>query len=158
MYQRDLVRDAWKSAGLYDESDPKLQQFLALLDDPTQCWEELTQACRRNYADYKAKIVQPILDSSDTLVHLMVIRAATGDDELALLKQYISKSDPVQDETELKAIALKNDPRLNKALTKKPNLTQAVRDTIVSQATRTPRPKPQKRKTTKPRPANSSPA
>jgi hypothetical protein len=133
MYQKDLIRDAWISAGLYDDDDPKLRQFLDLLDDPTQCWPELIQACRRDFAAYKAKVAQPILDSSDTLVHLMVIRAAAETDELDLLEQYISTSDPARAETELKAIALKGVPRLNDALSGKPGVTQAVRDILAPQ-------------------------
>lgn len=136
MYQKHLIRDAWKSAGLYDEDDPKLQQFLQLLDDPAQCWDELIQACRQNFAAYKAKITQPILDSSDPLVHLMVIRAATGTDELRLVEKFIAKSDPVRHEIELKAIAAKRVPRLNKALARKPDLTKAVSDAVRAQATR----------------------
>lgn len=131
MYQKDLIRDARKSAGLYDENDPKLRQFLDPLDDPTQCWPELIQACRRNFAAYKAKVAQPILDSSDTLAHLTVIRAASETDELDLLEQHIWASDPARAEAELKAIALKAIPRLNAALSGKPGLTQAVRDILV---------------------------
>ena len=37
MYQKDYVRSLWKAAGLYDENDAKLQQFLKLLDEPTLC-------------------------------------------------------------------------------------------------------------------------
>ena len=62
MYQKDLVRAAWKAAGLYDDPDPRLREFLALLDDPAQCWPELIGACRRDLGDYKAKVAQPILD------------------------------------------------------------------------------------------------
>jgi hypothetical protein len=136
MYQKDLIRSAWKSAGLYDENDSKLQQFLKMLDDPTQCWNELTDACRRSYAAYKAKLVQPIMGTSDKLVHLNVIRTTieSNDDEMGLLEQYIASSDPVRDQVELKAIALKNVPRLNEALNKKPNLTQDVRGALATQA------------------------
>jgi hypothetical protein len=151
MYQKDLVRNAWKSAGLYDQNDAKLQQFLQLLDDPAQCWSELIVTCRRNFADYKAKLVQPLMDSSDTLVHLMVIRAADGADELALLEQYISGSDPTRDEVELKTIALKNVPRLNRALAKKPNLTKPVSDALAS-------PSATRRTARRPRPAPPTPA
>lgn len=134
MYQKDLVRDAWKSAGLYDEDDPKLRQFLDLLEDPAQCWAELIAACRRDFAAYKARVVQPILDSGDTLVRLMVIRAASEADELDLIERYISASDPAHDEAELKAIALKGVPRLSGALSGKPDLPPAVRNILAAQA------------------------
>jgi hypothetical protein len=137
MYQKDLVRSAWQAAGLYDDKDAKLQQFLKLLDDPTQCWLELTDQCRRSYTAYKARIVQPILASSDTLAHLMVIRAsaATREDEMTLLEQYIAASDPVRDHVELKAAALKNVPRLNEALLKKRHLPRSVRSVITAPTT-----------------------
>jgi hypothetical protein len=142
MYQKDFIRSAWKSAGLYDENDAKLQQFLKMLDDPTQCWSELTDACRSRFAAYKAKVAQPILASSDKLVHLMIIRSTreTMGDEVDLLEQYIASSDPVRDEVELKAIAFKNISRLNDALTKKPNLTNEVRRTLAAQAAATAAP------------------
>jgi hypothetical protein len=157
VYQKDLIRNAWKAAGLYDENDSKLQQFLLLLDDPTQCWTQLIQTCRRDFADYKAKVTQPILDTNDTLVHLMVIRAATSADELALLEQYITTSDPVRHGTELKAIALKRVRRLNKALAKKPGLTEPVREALASPATAAGR-APQKDPSAAPAPAANPPA
>ncbi len=134
MYQKDLIRNAWKSAGLYDENDAKLQQFLQLLDDPAQCWSELIATCRQSYADYKAKLVPPIMETPDTMVHLILIRAVDGPDELALLEQYISATDPARDEVELKTIALKNVPRLNRALAKKPGLTQPVTDAMAARS------------------------
>jgi hypothetical protein len=60
--------------------------------------------------------------------------AESNDDEMVLLEQYIASSDPVRDQVELKAVALKNIPRLNEALAKKPNLTQEVRGAIAAQA------------------------
>jgi hypothetical protein len=134
MYQKDLVRDAWKSAGLYQEDDPKLRQFLDLIEEPAHCWAELVAACRRDFAAYKAKVVQPILDSGDTLVRLMVIRAASEADELELLERYVAASDPARDEAELRAIALKGVPRLNGALAGKPGLTPAVRSILAAPA------------------------
>lgn len=136
MHQKDVVRSAWKSADLYEEEDPKLQQFLELLDDPTQCWSELVDACRRSFAAYKAKVAQPILASSDKLVHLMLIRSTyeAYDDEMALLERYIASSDPLRDELELKAIALKRIPRLHEALKRKPNLPQHLRAMIASES------------------------
>jgi hypothetical protein len=136
MYQKDLIRSVWKSAGLYDENDSKLQQFLKSLDDPNQCWKEMTDACRSSFASYKAKLVQPILDSGDKLTHLIVIRTASesNDDEMALIERYIASSDPKRDQVELRAVALKNIPRLSEALRKKPNLTREVRDTMAALA------------------------
>ena len=130
MYQKDLVRDAWKSAGLYDEDDPKLRQFLDLLEDPVHCWAELIAACRTEFAAYKARVVQPILASGDTLVHLMVIRAASEADELDLIERYITASDPAREEAELRAIALKRVPRLSDALSGKAGLTPGVRSML----------------------------
>jgi hypothetical protein len=132
MYQKDLVRDAWKSAGLYEEDDPMLRQFLDLLEEPAHCWDELVAACRRDFAAYKAKVVQPILDSGDTLVRLNVIRAASEDDEFELLERYVAASDPALDEAELRAIALKGVPRLNGALAGKPGLSAAVRSMLAA--------------------------
>jgi len=142
MYQKDLIRSAWKSAGLYDEKDSKLQQFLGMLDDPTQCWNELSDACRRSYAAYKTKLVQPILGTGDKLVHLMLIRTSTesNDDEMSMIEQYVASSDPVRDQIELKAVALKNIPRLNAALTKRPDLTADLRGIIAAQAATAPAP------------------
>jgi len=136
MYQKDLIRSIWKSAGLYDENDSKLQQFLKLLDDPNQCWKEMTDTCRRSFASYKAKLVQPILDSGDKLTHLILIRSASesNDDEMALIEGYVASSDPKRDVVELRAVALRNIPRLTDALRQKPNLAQEVRDTVAALA------------------------
>lgn len=136
MYQKDLVRTAWKSAGLYDENDAKLQQFLAMLDDPTKCWTEMTDAARSSFATYKSRLAQPIMDTGDKLVRLMLIRGAvdTHADEIALLEKYIVSSDPATDAIELKAIALKNVPKLNRALARKKNLPQDILSTVMANA------------------------
>jgi hypothetical protein len=135
MYQKDYVRSVWKAAGLYDENDAKLQQFLKLLDEPTLCWAEMVDTCRRSFASYKARLVQPILNSGDKLVRLTLIRAAvpSNEDEMALLEQHIAAADPVRDHLEFKAIALKNVPRLNEALKKNPKLTPELRATMAAQ-------------------------
>lgn len=137
MYQKDLVRSAWKAAGLYDENDSKLQQFLKQLDDPTRCWAEMIAECRRSYASYKSKLIAPLIGTGDKLVRLSLIRAAlpSADDEMTMLKDYIGKSDPVRDETELKAIALKNVAVLNRSLKTKANLTASVSALIAKRAT-----------------------
>lgn len=132
MYQKDLVRGAWKAAGLYDEDDPRLLRFLGLLEHPGYCWPELIAACRQEYAAYKARVVQPILDSGDTLVRLAVIRTAAEPDELKLLERFVAASDPARDTAELKAIALKGVTRLDRALARKADLPQAVRDMLAS--------------------------
>jgi hypothetical protein len=144
MYQKDLIRNLWKSAGLYDENDLQLQQFLKSLDDPTQCWKEMTEACRRSFAPYKAKLAQPILDSDDKLVHLNLIRIASvsNEDEMDLIERYVAASDPKRDHVELRAVALRNIPRLTDALSKKPNLTHEVRKTIAALAAAATPPKP----------------
>ncbi|HTV91915.1 MAG TPA: hypothetical protein VMG98_04275 [Verrucomicrobiae bacterium] len=136
MHQKDAVRSAWKAAGFYDENDLKLAQFMTLLDDPTQCWPEMIDTVRRNYAEYKTRLAKAILGSNDKLVHLAIIRAALpgADDEMSVLKDYIVSSDPVRDETELKAIALKNVKDLNKSLSAKTNLTPAVSAMLVKRA------------------------
>ena len=139
MYQKDLIRGAWKAAGLFDANDSKLTEFLKLLDDPTQCWAEMIDACRRNYTVYKAKLAQPIVATGDKLVRLALIRAAlpSNADEMNLLQEYIASSDAVRDETELKAIALKNNSALNRALKKKVGLTAAVGAILATRATAT---------------------
>jgi hypothetical protein len=133
MHQKDFVRAAWTAAGLYDEQDAKLQQFLVRLEDPTQCWPELIGVCRREYSSYKARLAQPILDAKDALVHLALIRAASEPDELALLEKYVAASDPASDETELKAIALKNVAALNRALAERADLPASVQAILDSQ-------------------------
>jgi hypothetical protein len=139
MHQKDAVRSAWKSAGFYDDNDSKLAQFMTLLDDPTQCWPEMIDTARRNYTEYKSKLAKAILATNDKLIHLALIRAASSraDDEIAVLKDYIASSDPVRDETELKAIALKNVAALNKSLKAKANLTPAVAAMLAKKATAT---------------------
>ncbi len=138
MYQKDFIRTAWKSAGLYDENDAKLQQFLRMLDDPTKCWTEMTDAARSSFAVYKGRLFQPIMDTGDKLVRLMLIRSAvdTYPDEIALLENYIAASDPATDAIELKAIALKNVPKLNRALAKKKNLPPDILSTVLANTPR----------------------
>jgi len=135
MHQKALIREAWASAGLYDEDDPKLQQFLAQLDDPNQCWAGMARLLRRDFAAYKDRVVPPILAQGDTLTRIMVARAiADTEDEAPLLETYIAASDPVRDEVVLRAVAERNVPRFNKALKRRRNLTPSVRATLARTA------------------------
>ena len=140
MHQKDVIRAAWRSAGLYEENDAKLQQFLKFLDDPTQCWNEMIDSCRRSYAAYKTKLAGPILNSGDQLVRLAVIRAASdgADDEIALLEQYVASSDVTRNAVELKLIALKSIPQLDAALMQKPGLPADLRAMLATRAAATP--------------------
>ena len=133
MHQKDAVKQAWINAGLYRSRDARLQEFLKKLEDvPLNCWPEFIDDCRRNYADYKAKLVGPIWDSGDKLLRLNLIRAADTSlaDELALLQKCIARCDPTQDQAELKAIVLKQDPQLNAQITKIRNLPVDVKNAI----------------------------
>jgi hypothetical protein len=128
MHQKEAVRRAWSEAGLYDDPDPKLQQFLRLLDDPEQCWSEMAQICRHSFAEYKTRLVQPVLNCGDPLVRLLMIRTlADADDEAPLLESFIAASDPLQHRTELTAIAQRNSGGLNRTLTQKRGLPDEVR-------------------------------
>lgn len=128
MHQKQLVRDAWRSAGLYDDGDERLRQFLDRLDEPHMCWPEMTRLLRRSFAEYKARVVAPLLAQGDTLTRLVVLRALADadDDEARLVERFVSASDAARDEVELLAIAERAAPRFDKALRRKRSLTAPV--------------------------------
>jgi hypothetical protein len=132
MHQRTAIQEAWRKAGLYDSADPKLKTFLEMLDDPRQCWPELVAASRGVYADIKAKLVGPILETGDKLMRLNLIRAADPNraDEVGLLSEFIKTSDPQRDEIELQEIARKSTPQLLSDLKQKPGLTLRVSEVV----------------------------
>jgi hypothetical protein len=132
MHQKNLVKQAWQAAGLYQSKDAKLQQFLKLIDGPLACWPELVDECRRNYAKYKTRLAQPIINTGDTLLRLNLVRVidAQYDDEVQLLRTLIQQSDPQKDEPELKAVALKNVPALTKAIAAKPGLSKELESIV----------------------------
>jgi hypothetical protein len=129
MHQKERIKQAWRDAGLYDSGDEKLLAFLELLDGPRGCWPELAEECRRNYPAYKARLVNPILDTADKLLRLNLIRIAMPEhrDEVDLLRRFIRKSDPHRDAIELKALALKGVARLTKDIRLKENLPAELR-------------------------------
>jgi hypothetical protein len=134
MHQKETIRAAWAAAGLYDDPDPELRLFLRLFDDPAQCWTELTLLCRHSFAPYKSRIVQPILDCDDPLVRLLMIRTLrdTGD-EAVLLEHYIETCDPDHHRAELRAIAHKNNPDMNRSIRRKRDLPGDVRAALAQQ-------------------------
>ena len=82
-------------------------------------------------------VIAPLMATGDKLLRLSLIRAAlpAAEDEMTMLKDYIGKSDPVREEVELKAIALKNVAVLNRSLKTKANLTTSVSALIAKRAT-----------------------
>jgi hypothetical protein len=120
MHQKDLVKQAWESAGLYSRRDAKLQQFLKHVDEsPTACWPELIDLCRTRYPEYLEQLVTPIWNTGDRLLRLNLIRAIDLErqDEQALFTKLVRQSDLQHDEPELRAIIqVANRPVLDRMM------------------------------------------
>src|SRR5690242_528416 len=115
MHQKDAVRQAWINAGLYHSNDARVTEFLKLLDaSSTNCWPELLEECRSRYPDLKDKLVQPIWATGDKLLRLNLIRQAdlAHKDELTIMEKFVGAADPQHDVTELRAMALRNHPKV----------------------------------------------
>ena len=155
MHQKDLVKQLWQAAGLYQSRDAKLQEFLRRIDDPRECWPELVDACRRNYPEYIKQLVDPLVNAGDKLLRLNLIHAADvqKETEVELLRSYVKRSDPQADEIELRAVAIKGIDALNAEIKRKKNLPPALQEIFNPvRAVREP-PKPRARKrTVKPAP------
>lgn len=133
MHQKDRVKQAWLDAGLYDSKDAKLLEFIQRLDTaPYDCWPELIDECRRNYAEYKSQIVEPILKTGDKLLRLNLLRNADFSfaDEVKLTRSFIAQSNPATDSLELKTVILKGTPAMLKDVGRLKNLTPQLKSAV----------------------------
>lgn len=139
MHIRDLAKQKWREAGLYDSRKAKVRAFLKHVDDhPDKCWDEWVQEFRDHYYDLFKDLIPPLLYTDDKLLRLTLIRKADlrKRRELNLLKKFVREADPVKDEPELSVIAKLSHKGLTAELAKRTDLTSKVRRAIQPQPTR----------------------
>ena len=130
MHIRDLVKQKWADEGLYASKKAKIQAFLRYIEDnPLECWDEYVKKFREHYYDLFNDIIPPLLKTQDKLLRMILIRNAdlSKPKELKLLKEYVKKADPKEDEPELLAIAKLGHKNLNAELLQLKELTSEVR-------------------------------
>lgn len=135
MNQREMVKQLWREAGLYDSKKSNLQAFLKHFDEhPEKCWDVYAELIRQDYEDIFNYITTPLQNSEDQLLRLNIIRRMDPKKrrELNQLKSMMSKSDLQKDELLMMAIANLEHKSLIKELNKRTDLTSKLRRTIES--------------------------
>ncbi len=97
MQDRDIVKQAWLEAGLYDSPDPALQDFLQHFERSLHgCWPDLWPLVRERYTQYKEQLLTPIWDTGEKMLRLGIILALAPDraDELELFQRLARRPDP----------------------------------------------------------------
>jgi hypothetical protein len=129
MHIRDLARRTWQERGLYASRNAQLRAFLALLDEhPDWTFEDVLSEIRANHAELYTLLVSPLLDTSDKLLRVVLIRNADVGSrrELGLLKAFMQSADPMEDEPELLALASLGHTGLTDELRKRAPLSSAL--------------------------------
>ena len=130
MHIRDLVKQKWADEGLYASKKAKIQAFLRYIEDnPLECWDEYVKQFRDHYYDLFDELVPPLMKTHDKLLRMILIRNVdlAKPNELKLLKEYVKKADPKEDEPELLAIAKLEHKNLNAELLQLKELSSEVR-------------------------------
>ncbi len=107
MQDRDLVKQAWCEAGLYVSDDPQLGAFLRHFEKATLgCWPDLVLEVREHYPQYKERLLVPIWDTGEKILHLNVIRALAPDrdDEVKIFQHVIRRPNTRGKDWELQAL------------------------------------------------------
>jgi hypothetical protein len=149
MHLRDLVKQRWAQAGLYDRKDAHLRSFLKHIDStPLECWDDYVVIFRRQYYDLFDQLIPPLISADDKLLRIALIRQAdvTQPKELEALKAFVRAADPARDRPELTAILNRHGAVLQKAFLARPELKPLVKPKAAPQRLPTNMPPPAKRK------------
>jgi hypothetical protein len=126
MHQRDAAIKAWEDAGLFRTGDRRLRELLERIrTSSVECWPELVELVREEYASYKERIVRPLWESGDTLLRVNLIRAADPkayQDEAGLLARFAKEIDPQEHEHEVLALARAGGEKLRTQLAKRKDM------------------------------------
>lgn len=130
MHIRDLVKQKWADEGLYASKKAKVQAFLKYIEDkPLECWDEYVKEFRDHYYNLFDELVPPLMKTRDKLLRLIIIRNVdlSKPKEVKLIKEFVKKADPIEDEPELLNIAKIGHKGLSAELCKCKGLTDEVR-------------------------------
>ena len=125
MHQRETAKAAWTAAGVYQNADARLRQFLTAFEQcPADCWPALTGQVRDAYPRYKKRLASALWASGDKLLRLNLIRSLdpSRPDELNLMKTYLRSCDPATDIPEIGAFFESGHPAVVAQLAKIPAL------------------------------------
>lgn len=142
MHLRDLVKQRWADAGLYSRRNARLQSFLKHVEDtPSDCWNEYALVLRRDYADLYDLLIPPLMATDDKLLRVMLLRQAdlSRPKELAIVRRFIARADPVADRPELNVLIARDDAELRKALRARHELVEVKPVALVRATTNMPR-------------------
>lgn len=129
MYLRDLVKNLWAQAGLYERKDARLQSFLKAVDSfPMECWDDFSSRFRQDYYDLFDQLIPPLAASHDQLLRVLLVRMADLDHpkELALAVHFVRHADPVANRPELSALLNRKNPQIQKEMRQRPALQPLV--------------------------------
>lgn len=130
MHIRDLVKQRWADEGFYASKDTKIQAFLKYIDDnPLECLDGYIKEFRKNYYDLFEKLVSPLMKTRDKLLRIIIIRNADlkKPKELKLLKEFVKRANPREDEQELLCVAKLGHKELTAVIRKHKDLTDDLR-------------------------------
>jgi hypothetical protein len=130
MALKDLVKQAWKDAGLYNSPSPGLKAFLDYFDSAgeTDCWPEFAREIRARCPADKERLLLPAFDTGDRMLRLNVIDNLDANlpDERKILQELASRCDPEKDTFALQMIVHKDHPDLLESVEAKVNAPAAV--------------------------------
>ena len=126
MHQRDAAIKAWEDAGLFRTGDRRLRDLLERVRDPSvDCWPELADLVRTEYAAYKERLARPLWESGDTLLRVNLIRVSEPEkhtDEAGLLRRFAQEVDPQVHPDEVIALSRVGDDKLRARLAKRKDM------------------------------------
>ncbi len=149
MYLRDMVKNLWAQAGLYDRKDAKLQSFLKAVDTfPLECWDDFGARFRSDYYDLFDQLIPPLAASPDRLLHVLLIRMADlkQPKEMTLAVDFVRRADPKVDSAELSALLHRKEPKIDAEFRKRSVLVPLIdpRPPLKRVTTNVVKPKPVK--------------
>lgn len=133
MHIRDLAKQRWREAGLYDSKKAKLRAFLKYVDHhPEQCLDEYEKEFRENYYDLFDDLIPPLFDTDDKLLRILLINRidVKKRKERNLLKEFVKTANAIEDERELIAIAKRQHKGLAEELLKRREISNKVRRAV----------------------------
>jgi hypothetical protein len=119
MSHRKLIWRQFKTAGILDSQDARVQEFVQYLQtNPAKCWAEIIPEFREKFYDCFDTIVPRLAEINDPLIQTVLVNNvdASKPKEAALLEKMAGEVDSDKNPVALKRIAGLKIPSVSRAL------------------------------------------
>lgn len=133
MHQRELAREAWRQAGLFETRESDLRAFLDYFEKEVGgCWPDLAEEVRATCPRHKQTLAIPLWQTGDPLIRMNLLNTANLSlrDERRLVERLVGRIDFRISGTELIEAIRLDDPAILDLISRHHDLSPILRDVV----------------------------